>query len=77
MQATFDAIDGVEGKTLVLGGDGRWFGLEAAQIILKMAAANGAAKVIVGQGAWLSTPCRLASDPAARRGWRADPLREP
>jgi phosphoglucomutase len=56
VQATFDAIDGVEGKTLVLGGDGRWFGLEAAQIILKMAAANGAAKVIVGQGAWLSTP---------------------
>lgn len=56
VQATFDAIDGVAGKTLVLGGDGRWFGLEAAQIILKMAAANGAAKVIVGQGAWLSTP---------------------
>ena len=56
IQATFDAIGGVEGKTLVLGGDGRWFGVEAAQIILKMAAANGAAKVIVGQGAWLSTP---------------------
>jgi phosphoglucomutase len=56
IQATFDALGGVEGKTLVLGGDGRWFGVEAAQIILKMAAANGAERVIVGQGAWLSTP---------------------
>lgn len=56
VQATFDAIGGVEGKTLVLGGDGRWFGVEASQIILKMAAASKAYKVIVGQGAWLSTP---------------------
>ncbi|MEZ5686509.1 MAG: alpha-D-glucose phosphate-specific phosphoglucomutase, partial [Paracoccaceae bacterium] len=56
VQATFDAIGGVSGKTLVLGGDGRYFGTEAAQVILKMAAANGAARVIVGQGAWLSTP---------------------
>ncbi|MDP1667721.1 alpha-D-glucose phosphate-specific phosphoglucomutase [Phaeovulum sp.] len=56
VQATFDAIGGAEGKTFVLGGDGRYFGLEAAQVILKMAAANGAARVIVGQGAWLSTP---------------------
>lgn len=56
IQATFDAIGGAKGKTLVLGGDGRWFGEDAAQIILKMAAASGAYKVIVGQGAWLSTP---------------------
>ncbi|MGD9918414.1 MAG: alpha-D-glucose phosphate-specific phosphoglucomutase [Paenirhodobacter sp.] len=56
VQATFDAVDGVAGKLLVLGGDGRYFGAEAAQVILKMAAANGAARVIVGQGAWLSTP---------------------
>lgn len=56
VQSTFDAIGGVAGKTLVLGGDGRYFGVEAAQIILKMAAAGGAARVIVGQGAWLSTP---------------------
>ncbi|MDF2142549.1 alpha-D-glucose phosphate-specific phosphoglucomutase [Paenirhodobacter sp. CAU 1674] len=56
VQATFDAIGGVAGKTLVLGGDGRYFGDSAAQVILKMAAANGAARVIVGQGAWLSTP---------------------
>lgn len=56
VQSTFDAIGGVTGKTLVLGGDGRYFGVEAAQVILKMAAAGGAARVIVGQGAWLSTP---------------------
>jgi len=56
IQSTFDAIGGVVGKTLVLGGDGRYFGQDAAQVILKMAAANGADKIIVGQGAWLSTP---------------------
>ncbi|OCX62266.1 alpha-D-glucose phosphate-specific phosphoglucomutase [Thioclava sp. SK-1] len=56
IQATFDAVGGVGGKTLVLGGDGRFFGQEASQTILKMAAANGAARVIVGRNAWLSTP---------------------
>ena len=56
VQAIFDGIGGVVGKTLVLGGDGRYFGDRAAQVILRMAAANGAAKVIVGQGAILSTP---------------------
>ncbi|WP_372839670.1 alpha-D-glucose phosphate-specific phosphoglucomutase [Phaeovulum sp.] len=56
VQATFDAIGGVAGKVLVLGGDGRYFSREAAETILKMAAANGAARVILGQGAWLSTP---------------------
>jgi phosphoglucomutase len=40
----------------VLGGDGRYFNDRAAQVILRMAAANGAARVIVGQGAVLSTP---------------------
>ncbi|WBL34555.1 alpha-D-glucose phosphate-specific phosphoglucomutase [Sinirhodobacter sp. HNIBRBA609] len=66
VQATFDAIGGVRGKTLVLGGDGRYFGTEAAQVILKMAAASGAARVIVGQGAWLSTPA--ASNLIRKRG---------
>ncbi len=56
VQAIFDAIGGAAGKTFVLGGDGRYFNDSAAQIILKMAAANGAARVIVGQGAVLSTP---------------------
>ena len=56
VQAIFTAIGGAQGKTLVLGGDGRYFNAAAAQTILKMAAANGAARVIVGQGALLSTP---------------------
>jgi phosphoglucomutase len=45
-----------QGKTFVLGGDGRYFNDRAAQVILRMAAANGAARVIVGQRAILSTP---------------------
>ncbi len=68
VQSIFDAIGGLAGKTLVLGGDGRFFNIEAAQAILKMAAANGAAKVIVGQNALLSTPaasCVIRSRTAA------------
>ncbi|WP_210527847.1 alpha-D-glucose phosphate-specific phosphoglucomutase [Rubellimicrobium arenae] len=56
VQSIFDGIGGVQGKTLVLGGDGRYFNDRASQVILRMAAANGAAKVIVGQNAILSTP---------------------
>ena len=60
VQAIFDVVgarnpDG-SGKTFVLGGDGRYFNDRAAQVILRMAAANGAARVIVGQAALLSTP---------------------
>ena len=56
VQSIFNGIGGVQGKTLVLGGDGRYFNAEAIQTILKMAAANGAARVIVGQNGLLSTP---------------------
>lgn len=56
VQAIFDGIGGVEGKTLVVGGDGRFFNDAAIQIILRMACANGAVKCIVGQGGLLSTP---------------------
>ena len=55
VQSIFDVV-GAAGKTFVLGGDGRYFNDRAAQVILRMAAANGAARVIVGQGAILSTP---------------------
>ena len=64
-QAIFDAVGGIEGKTLTLGGDGRYFNDRAIQTILKMAAANGAARVLVGQGGILSTPA--ASRPTARK----------
>ena len=56
IQAVWNGIGGVSGKTLVLGGDGRYFNDRAAQVILRMAAAGGAAKMIVGRGALLSTP---------------------
>ena len=56
VQAIFSAIGGAKGKTFVVGGDGRYFNDRAVQVILRMAAANGAAKVIVGQGGVLSTP---------------------
>jgi len=56
VQAIFDSIGDFKGKTLVLGGDGRFYNVEAIQIILKMAAANGFAKVLVGQNGIFSTP---------------------
>ncbi|MEW5727867.1 MAG: alpha-D-glucose phosphate-specific phosphoglucomutase, partial [Pseudomonadota bacterium] len=56
VQAIFDSIGDVTGKTLVLGGDGRFHNRAACQTILRMAAANGFAKVMVGQGGILSTP---------------------
>ncbi|SNY92602.1 phosphoglucomutase [Cohaesibacter sp. ES.047] len=56
IQSVFNAIDGAQGKCFVVGGDGRYFNRQAIQKILKMAAANGAAKVIVGQNGLLSTP---------------------
>ena len=56
VQSVFDATGGAEGKTYVVGGDGRHFNDHAVQVILKMAAANGARRVIVGRGGFLSTP---------------------
>jgi phosphoglucomutase len=61
VQSVFEATGGAEGRTYVLGGDGRFFCREAAQVILKMAAGNGAARVIVGRGGLLSTPAASAA----------------
>lgn len=56
IQSIFDALDGFDGKTLVIGGDGRFYNREVIQKAIAMAAANGFGKVMVGQGGILSTP---------------------
>lgn len=56
VQSIFDSLEDLAGKTLVLGGDGRYYNKVAIKTILKMAAANGVARVLVGQNGILSTP---------------------
>ncbi len=56
IQSIFDSLDNYQGQTLVVGGDGRFYNRRAIQVILKMAAANGFGKVLVGQNGILSTP---------------------
>jgi phosphoglucomutase len=56
VQSIFDSIEITPGATLTLGGDGRFYNRVAVQTIIKMAAANGFARVLVGQGGILSTP---------------------
>jgi phosphoglucomutase len=71
VQSIFDSLAGCQGEgltppskggactprqTIVVGGDGRYYNRQAIQIILKMAAANGIGKVLVGRAGILSTP---------------------
>ena len=56
VQAIFDSLEGFKGQMLVLGGDGRFHNDAAIQTILRMAAANGFGRVLVGQHGILSTP---------------------
>ncbi len=56
IQSIFDSLEGFHGKCLVIGGDGRYYNREVIQKAIKMAAANGFGKVIVGKGGILSTP---------------------
>ncbi|HKJ73932.1 MAG TPA: alpha-D-glucose phosphate-specific phosphoglucomutase [Alphaproteobacteria bacterium] len=60
VQSVFDTLPGHGGETLVLGGDGRFYNRDAIQIILKMAAANGFARILVGREGLLSTPAASA-----------------
>ncbi|HEX8614297.1 MAG TPA: alpha-D-glucose phosphate-specific phosphoglucomutase [Telluria sp.] len=56
VQSIFNTLGDCAGQTLVVGGDGRYFNRHAIQVILRMAAAHGFARVLVGQGGILSTP---------------------
>lgn len=56
IQSIFDSLEGFKGKTLVVGGDGRFYNREVIQTVLRMAAANGFGRVLVGKGGILSTP---------------------
>jgi len=56
IQSIFDALEGFHGKSLVIGGDGRYYNDVVVQIAIRMAAANGFGRVIVGRGGLLSTP---------------------
>src|SRR5437764_4250560 len=65
VQSIFNALpeavgEAVASQTLVLGGDGRFFAEEAAQIIIRMAVANGVGRLLVGRGGLLSTPAASA-----------------
>ena len=56
IQSVFDALEGFPGQTLVIGGDGRYYNSEVIQTAIRMAAANGFGRVMVGRGGLLSTP---------------------
>ena len=56
VEAVFRTLPGVQGGTLVLGGDGRYGNLRAINVILRMAAAHGLSKVIITTDGILSTP---------------------
>lgn len=56
IQSIFDSLEGFAGQILVIGGDGRYYNDVAIQKAIRIAAANGFGKVMVGQGGILSTP---------------------
>ena len=56
IQSIFDSLEGYAGQTLVLGGDGRYFNREAIQVVVKIAAANGFGRIVIGRSGILSTP---------------------
>jgi phosphoglucomutase len=56
IQSIFDTLEGFAGETLVVGGDGRFYNREVIQTVIRMAAANGFGRILVGKGGLLSTP---------------------
>lgn len=66
VQSVFDVVEDKASATLVIGGDGRFLNREVIQVAIRMAAANGFGRVIVGRGGILSTPA--ASHMIRKRG---------
>ena len=64
IQSVFDCRPGLKGGLLVIGGDGRYYNREAIAVLLRMAAANGVKKCVVGRGGLLSTPAAALLIPA-------------
>lgn len=60
VQSIFNSLESCQGETIVLGGDGRYYNREAIQIIMKIAAANGIGRILVGKGGIMSTPAASA-----------------
>ncbi|HLJ71175.1 MAG TPA: alpha-D-glucose phosphate-specific phosphoglucomutase [Roseiarcus sp.] len=56
IQSIFDSLRGYAGQMLVVGGDGRYYNREAIQKVIKIAAANGFGRLLVGRGGLISTP---------------------
>jgi phosphoglucomutase len=56
IQSVFDGLESFQGKTLVIGGDGRFLNREVIQTTIRMAAANGFGRVLTAKGGLLSTP---------------------
>ena len=56
VQSIFDLLEGFAGKTLVVGGDGRYYNREAIQTVVRIAIANGFGRIVIGNGGILSTP---------------------
>lgn len=56
VQSIFDSLEGFRGQTLVVGGDGRYYNREAIQVVIRIAAAAGFGRIVIGQGGLLSTP---------------------
>jgi phosphoglucomutase len=56
IQSIFDTLEGIAGQTLVVGGDGRFYNREVIQTVIRMAAANGFGRVLIGKDGLLSTP---------------------
>ena len=77
IQSIFNSLEGFQGETLVLGGDGRYFNREAIQIVVRIAAANGFGRIVIGKGGILSTPAVSALIRSYRCLRRDHPVGEP